>query len=256
MWVLFVLVAWGAAALSCARLCAAAATAWRAPRGTGRPPAPSALSLYETAFLSGGPPRLADVALVAMSEERRILLAHTGWATVVDPRGRDAMERSVLEAIGPGGQSPVPPIRTALGSADAVAALGDRLAAAGLAVPEALRAGLTSATRQVRGAAVLVAATGLTAELLEGFGDGSAGRAPWFALPLVLTLGALAIARWELRPEERRASPAGERLLHAADGDGGRTVLTDLARHGTRTLPKELRTALGGGRPPLRGVRG
>ncbi|MGW2560672.1 FHA domain-containing protein, partial [Streptomyces sp. NPDC001514] len=33
----------------------------------------------------------------------RLLLAHTGWATVVDPEGVDDLERSVIRAIGPQG---------------------------------------------------------------------------------------------------------------------------------------------------------
>ena len=260
MWVLFLLVAWGAALAACARLCRVAATAGSAENtaaNVGRDPVgpePPTLSLYETAFLSGGPQRLADVALVSMSGERRMLLAHTGWATVVDPEGRDDIERSVIAAIGPGGQSRIAPVRAALAAADAVRTLADRLVHAGLAVPEALRARLAAATRQVRGAALLVLASALAAELLEGAGDGAATRAPWFALPLVLTLGALAIARWEV-PFTHWASLEGRRLLRAADPASGHAVLTALARRGVRALPQaELRSALGGGRPPLRGL--
>lgn len=98
LWVLFLLVAWGAAALSCLRLCLAAASVDRA-----RDPGDVELTLYETAFLTGGPHRVADLALVTMHLRRRLLLAHTGWATVVDPEGRDEVERTVIRAIGPEG---------------------------------------------------------------------------------------------------------------------------------------------------------
>lgn len=258
MWVLFLVIAWVAAFAACARLCRVAVAAGNSAASFERDATatePASLSLYETAFLSGGPQRLTDVTLVSMSEERRMLLAHTGWATVVDPEGRDDIERSVITAIGPGGQSPIPPVRAALATEDAVRSLADRLVATGLAVPEPMRAGLAAAIRQVRGAALLVPAAALAAELLAGADDGSATRAPWFALPFVLTLGALAIARWEL-PFTRWASPAGERLLRtAAEPAGDRAGLVALARRGVRALPQaELRAALGGGRASLRGL--
>lgn len=258
MWVLFLVIAWVAAFASCARLCRVAVAAGNPAANFERAttaPEPVCLSLYETAFLSGGPQRLTDVTLVSMSEERRMLLAHTGWATVVDPQGRDDVERSVITAIGPGGQSPIPPVRTALAATDTVRSLADRLVATGLAVPETLRAELAAATRQVQGAALLVPAAALAAELLAGTDAGSATRAAWFALPLVLTLGALVIARWEM-PFTRWASPAGERLLRtAAEPAGDRAGLVALARRGVRALPQaELRAALGGGRASPRGL--
>ncbi|MGW7792192.1 TIGR04222 domain-containing membrane protein, partial [Streptomyces tricolor] len=99
-WVLLLLLAWAFAGTACTRLClaavrAAAVDARDAPAAQERD-----LTLYEAAFLSGGPARVADVTLVAMARQRRLLLAHTGWPTVVDPRGRDEMERSVIGAIG------------------------------------------------------------------------------------------------------------------------------------------------------------
>ncbi|NED12455.1 TIGR04222 domain-containing membrane protein, partial [Streptomyces sp. SID9124] len=104
---LLLLVAWGAAGSSCVRLCLAGARRpVRAPRDSGRQ-----LTLYEAAFLAGGPHRVADLALVSMHLRRRLLLAHTGWATVVDPEGRDEVERTVIRAIGPEGQSPIAPVR-------------------------------------------------------------------------------------------------------------------------------------------------
>ncbi|WP_446035375.1 TIGR04222 domain-containing membrane protein, partial [Streptomyces olivaceus] len=123
-WVLFLLSAWAVAGLACLRLCLAAvraaAAAAAAPRSVARE---HALTLYEAAFLSGGPRRVADLTLVSMARQRRLLLAHTGWATVVDPCGRDDMERSVIGAIGPEGQSRIAPVRAAAATADAVRGL-------------------------------------------------------------------------------------------------------------------------------------
>ncbi|MFC0599068.1 TIGR04222 domain-containing membrane protein [Streptomyces palmae] len=263
LWLLFLLVAWGAAILSCARLCVAAISAADGAELPGAPPGRS-LDLYETAFLAGGPQRVSDLTLVSMHRQRRLLLAHTGWVTVVDPEGRDDLERSLISAIGPEGQSPVPPVRAALGSGDAVRALGDRLVAAGLAVPARARTGVADAVRQVRAALALVLLSALVALVMVPPAGGAATVLPWFALPLLLTAGSLAIARAEVHPYTRWASPAGQQVLgritvpprppRSADGAGRRaddsTALTALAVHGTSALPEpELRAALRGGTP-------
>ncbi|MDX3430883.1 TIGR04222 domain-containing membrane protein [Streptomyces sp. ME01-18a] len=214
LWVLLLLVAWGAAAVSCIRLCLVTAGAAPLPSGAARAPVSPELNLYETAFLAGGPQRVADLALVSMHLRRRLLLARTGWATVVDPEGRDEVERTVIRAIGPEGQSRIAPIRAAAAAADAVRSLADRLVAAGLALPHGARTDLESAARAVRGAAVLVVVLAATAMLMPGQETGYAGPvAAWFGLPLVLTLGCLAIARVENHPYSPWASPSGQRWL-------------------------------------------
>jgi uncharacterized protein (TIGR04222 family) len=213
------------------------------------------LTLYEAAFLSGGPYRVADLTLVAMARQRRLLLAHTGWATVVDAQGRDDMERSALGAIGPGGQSRIAPIRSAAAAAEAVRALADRLVAAGLAVPDGARTTVACAVRQVQAAAVAVAVLGGVALLMPVEQVAQGYRVPvvaWFALPLVLTLGCLAIARFEVRPYTRWASPAGQRLLGSlAPQDGAaddRAYLTTVAVRGIHAvLDPDLRAAFAHG---------
>lgn len=209
-WLLFLLIACAAAVVSSARLCSAAVAAAREPEGAG---AGRRLSLYEVAFLSGGPQRVGDLALVAMDRQRRLLLAHTGWVTVVDPEGRNELERSVIAAIGPRGQSPVPPVRAALAAAAPVRALADRLVAAGLAVPAAARTNVAAAVRQVWAATGLVLLMEVAALLIVEPDSGRGQAAAWFALPLLLTLGCLAIAHAEVHPYTRWASPAGQRLL-------------------------------------------
>lgn len=195
-WVLLLLLAWAAAGTACTRLClaavhAAATDTKEATAGRGHD-----LTLYEAAFLSGGPRRVADLTLVSMARQRRLLLAHTGWATVVDPRGRDEMERSVIGAIGPEGQSRIEPVRDAAAAAEAVGSLADRLVSAGLAVPDGARTTVAAGVRQVRGAAVAVLALGAVALLMPASPDMPRTLvALWFALPLALTLSCLAIAR-------------------------------------------------------------
>ncbi|MFT2015592.1 TIGR04222 domain-containing membrane protein [Streptomyces sp. 796.1] len=213
LWVLFLVVAWVAAIVTCARLCQAAVAAARGADAPAATDAGRALTLYETAFLSGGPYRVSELALVAMHRERRLLLAHTGWVTVVDPVGRDELERSLIRAVGSAGQAPVSPVRSALAAADAVRALADRLVAAGLAVPDAARNGVASAVSLVRGACVLVLVAAFAALAIVPPTTGAGPVAAWFALPLVLTTGCLVIARVEVHPYTRWASPAGQQRL-------------------------------------------
>src|SRR3954470_20549406 len=152
-WVLLLLLAWAAAGISCTRLCLAAVRAAAVDTDATRW---HHLTLYEAAFLSGGPARVADLTLVSMARQHRLLLAHTGWATVVDPRGRDAIERSVIGAIGPEGQSRIGPVRATAAATDAVRDLAVRLVDAGLAVPDGSTTTVASGVRQVRAAALVV----------------------------------------------------------------------------------------------------
>ncbi|KUF16543.1 MULTISPECIES: TIGR04222 domain-containing membrane protein [Streptomyces] len=250
-WVPLLLLACALSLLTCARLClaavrAAASEARGAHQGRG-------LTLYEAAFLSGGPGRVVDVALLSMARRQRLLLAHTGWATVVDPVAKDDMERSVLGAIGPAGQSRIAPVRRTAAAADAVRSLADRLVAAGLAVPDGAWTGIAGAARQVRAAAVAVVALGVCATLLPAQGrEGQTPVAVWFALPFFLTLSSLAIARFEV-PTTRWASPAGQRLLGTLPS---RDDLTSVAVRGLRALEDPaLRAALSHRDPNLDGYR-
>ncbi|MEU4093484.1 TIGR04222 domain-containing membrane protein [Streptomyces sp. NPDC026673] len=249
MWMLFLLVAWAAAIASCTRLCRAAVAAAHLPAGAAAPAPDRALGLYEMAFLSGGPRRVTELALVAMGRERRLLLAGTGWATVVDPDGRDPVERSLIAATGPGGQAPVPVVRAAHAVSDGVRELAERLTATGLAVPPAARESISTGIREVRAAAVLILVASAAATAL-----GPAGRPllPWFALPLLVTLGCLVIARFEIHSYTRWAAPAGRELLRAVDvprrpaPDDRQQLLTALAVRGPSALPDPaLRAALG-----------
>ncbi|MGW2119957.1 TIGR04222 domain-containing membrane protein, partial [Streptomyces zhihengii] len=150
LWLLLLASAWAATAVSCLRLCLAAADVPRLPSGVpelgdgpgdadGEGTREAGLTLYEAAYLAGGPGRVADLALVAMHGRRGLLLAHTGWTTVVDPDAEDALERSVIAAAGPAGQELTASVRTAVAADGAVRAIGDRLVRAGLAVPDRAR---------------------------------------------------------------------------------------------------------------------
>ncbi|WP_225830550.1 TIGR04222 domain-containing membrane protein [Streptomyces sp. NK08204] len=249
-WVLFLLMAWAFVGTAASRLCLAAVRSAAADADVTAAGRERDLTLYEAAFLSGGPARVADLTLVSMARQRRLLLAHTGWATVVDPRGRDEMERSVIGAIGPEGQCRIEPVRSAAAGAEAVRRLGDALVRSGLAVPEGAGTTVAAAVRRVRAAALAVLALGGAALLLPvQTGTPHFLIALWFALPLTLALSCLALARMEAHPYSRWASPAGQRLLDAlprrASGDGDdRSFLTRVAVRGVRAVGEpELRAA-------------
>ncbi|MGW1766679.1 TIGR04222 domain-containing membrane protein [Streptomyces sp. NPDC002073] len=258
-WVLFLLVAWAGALLACGRLLTAAgAAAEPAPRATVH--RHEDLTLYEAAYLAGGPQRVAVLALLSMQRQRRLLLAHTGWATVVDPVGRDPLERSLLGVFGPDGQSPVAAVRTAAAGCTAVRELAERLWAAGLAVPEATRTGYEEGLRAVRAATGLILLLAVVSlALVSGPGTDPTLVACWFALPLLLTVSCLAISRFESRPHSPWASPAGQRLLVGMDRAHPRTptdagqddpgLLAAVAVRGLSAVPDPgLRAALSGGR--------
>ncbi|MEU9111606.1 TIGR04222 domain-containing membrane protein [Streptomyces sp. NPDC048483] len=247
MWLLFLAVAWVAAGLSCARVCRTALAAARAtlPVPGSDERRPPELTLYETAYLAGGPHRVADVALVSMAGKHRLLLAHTGWASVIDPVGRDGVERAVLAAIGPEGQCRIQAIRGALATTAVVRALSDRLVAAGLALPAQARTGVATAIRRLKGTVLLVPPAAGAALWTAPAGTGSGLLLAWFALPLVLTTGTWAIARMEVHPYPNWATPAGERLLRQHRQADARAALTALAVHGRSTLTDPaLRAAL------------
>ncbi|WP_330460458.1 TIGR04222 domain-containing membrane protein [Streptomyces sp. NBC_00820] len=251
-WVLLLVLAWAFTGLACTRLCLAAMRTAAADREAAAAGHERDLTLYEAAFLSGGPARVADLTMVSMARQRRLLLAHTGWATVVDPLGHDEMEQSVIGAIGPEGQSRIAPVRTAAAGTEAVRRLADGLVRAGLAIPDDTPVTVAAGLRQVRAAAPVVLALGATALLMPTeTGMPRSLMALWFALPLGLALSCLAIARIEGHSATRWASPAGQRLLGALNrrrARGGsrdeRSFLTSVAIRGIRAIGEpELRAA-------------
>ncbi|MER6917389.1 TIGR04222 domain-containing membrane protein [Streptomyces sp. NPDC000594] len=248
LWFPLLLVAWIATAIGCVRLCAAAVVA-AGPGGGGRAVTGRRLAPEEAAFLVGGPYRVLDVTLFGMHLRHRLLLAHTGWATVVEPEPAGELERAVVSAAGPGGQERTARIRERAAGSAPVRALGERLSGDGLAVPPAARALMVSALRGVRTAAALTVGCALAALVLPAGGPGPLLTLLWFALPLVASLSCLAIARVEVRPYTRWASPAGRWLLTRTGTDPGgdeRAALTAVALRGPDAVTDPLlRRALG-----------
>ncbi|MFC9797279.1 TIGR04222 domain-containing membrane protein [Streptomyces sp. NPDC057695] len=244
VWVPLLLVACVVAGVGCARLCRAALAA--ACPADGDAPAGGApeLTVGEAAYLAGGPLRVTDLTLVSMHRGRRLFLARTGWATVVDAAAcaADPLERAVVGALGPGGQAPIPAVRPLVADADSVRLLAERLVARGLAVSAAGRREVAAGLRAVRAGVLLSLVLGAVSALLVP----AAERAPvlaGFALPLVASGLCLLIGRAEVYPYTRWASPAGQRVLA---GLSAADPLTALATRGTGVLEPELRAALRG----------
>ncbi|MGF1426971.1 TIGR04222 domain-containing membrane protein [Kitasatospora sp. LaBMicrA B282] len=255
MWLLFLVPACVVSVLACLRLVRAAAAADAMTGLTeDEEEEQPAIGLYETAYLAGGPERVVELALVLMSGRGRLHLAHTGWTTVVDPKGRSRLERALIKEIGPEGQCRTSELREALSEHPTVAEIGTRLTLAGLATPPAIRETTLLAVRQVRQAlllsvVLLVAALTLT----EPGRHTDAAALAWFSLPLILTTGTLLMARVDIHPYTRWAAPAGDEVLRelrrrprrpgtgAGDGpqdvaDAERRLLTAVAIDGAEAL--------------------
>ncbi|WP_406204400.1 TIGR04222 domain-containing membrane protein [Kitasatospora sp. NBC_01560] len=256
MWLLFLIPACAAAVLSCIRLVRMTATADALAGQDGpRPPEAVGVGLYETAYLAGGPERVVELALVLMASRGRLHLAHTGWTTVVDPRGRSRLERAVVAAAGPDGQCRTDELRRAMAVHPTVLEIGARLSLAGLATPALVQQHTVLVIRQVRQALLLslvLLAGALAVAGLTG-GDASAALA-WFALPLVLTSGTLLMARVDVYPYTHWASPVGQEVLREVrpprqrglTDDDERELLTAVAMIGPAAHPDaRLRAALG-----------
>ncbi|MFJ2937175.1 TIGR04222 domain-containing membrane protein [Streptomyces sp. NPDC087219] len=245
VWVPLLLVACVVAGVGCARLCRATLAAVLPPRAEAPEGSAPELTVGEAAYLAGGPLRVTDLTLVSMHRERRLLLARTGWATVLDAGAcaADPLERAVIGALGPQGQAPIPAVRPRVAAADSVHLLAERLVARGLAVSAAGRREVSAGLRAVRAGFLLSLALGTVSALLGPAAERAAVLAG-FALPLLASGLCLLIGRTEVYPYTRWASPAGQRLLA---GLSPADPLTALATRGPAVLEPELRAALRGG---------
>ncbi|MFF0478145.1 TIGR04222 domain-containing membrane protein [Streptomyces sp. NPDC004284] len=245
VWLPLLLVAFVVAGVGCARVCRASMAAARPHETDGG--ADRELTVCEAAYLAGGPLRVTDLTLVSMHRARRLLLAHTGWATVVDADAAgDELERAVVGAIGPGGQSPIPAVRPVVAAAESVRLLAEGLVDRGLAVSDEDRREVAAGVRAVRAGFLLTLVLGTVAALLVP-GDERAPVVAAFALPLLASGLCLLIGRVEVYPYTRWASPAGQRLLSGlSPADPLADPLTALATRGPAVLEPELRAALKG----------
>ncbi|MDF9816261.1 uncharacterized protein (TIGR04222 family) [Streptomyces sp. SPB162] len=86
----------------------------------------------ETAFLAGGPGRVADTVIAAMHGDGRITVTTPGQLTVIRPVAQNPVEVALLEACGAEWGGGLRQVRTAVLIGPAVQSIGDRLARRGL----------------------------------------------------------------------------------------------------------------------------
>ncbi|MFJ2865384.1 TIGR04222 domain-containing membrane protein [Kitasatospora sp. NPDC087314] len=168
------------------------------------------LPLMDTAFLSGGPGRVFDTALVRMHLAERAVVNRAGLVTLIGHKPYEAVDQAILEAVGPGGSRELAPLRRAVMRSAAVQEIGDRLADRGLMRrPERLRRARTA--RRLLWLALLgVVVFTVLAYVLDDGGAGSDRPAVWIPL-LLLFIGVVSLL---VTPAvEGRITPAGQRQL-------------------------------------------
>ncbi|WP_371519230.1 TIGR04222 domain-containing membrane protein [Kitasatospora sp. NBC_01300] len=168
------------------------------------------LPLMDTAFLSGGPGRVFDTALIRMHLSERAVISRAGLVTLTGHKPYDAVDQAVLDAVGPGRSRELAPLRRAVMRSAAVQEIGDRLADRGLMRhPERLRRARTA--RRLLWLALLgVAVSTVLAYVLDDGGAGSDRPAPWVPVVL-LVFGVISLlVTW---PAKGRITPAGRRQL-------------------------------------------
>ncbi|MFJ9950552.1 TIGR04222 domain-containing membrane protein [Kitasatospora sp. NPDC091207] len=166
------------------------------------------LPLLDTAFLSGGPGRVFDTALVRMHQAGRVVVNRAGLVTLTTERAYDAVDLAIIEAVGPTGQRDLTSLRRAVMRAPAVQELGDGLANRGLLRNPTLLRRAKVARRLLWLALLLTVVTIAAAYLVD---RGEADR-PSLWLPPVLVLFGLVslLVTW---PFKGRITPAGRRQL-------------------------------------------
>lgn len=173
------------------------------------------LPLLDTAFLSGGPGRVFDTALVRMHMSEQAVVSRSGLVTLTGAKPYDAVDKAVQDAVGPTGSRQIGSLRRAVMRSAAVQEIGDRLADRGLLRrPERLRRA-RNARRLLWLALLLVAASAVAAVLLD---DGAAGhdRPNLWPPGILLALGFVTLL--VTLPIRSRITPAGQRQLSLMQG--------------------------------------
>lgn len=90
------------------------------------------LDVYDVAYLTGGPDRMVDTAVVALVRGGRVRVHSPGQLATRDLSRRHPVEAAVLDAVGPSGHRSVDTIRWRLREDERLLDVGRRLRAAGL----------------------------------------------------------------------------------------------------------------------------
>jgi hypothetical protein len=90
------------------------------------------LDLYDVAFLTGGPARVVDTALVALVRAGKLRIHSPGELATADLTRRHPVEAAVLDAVGPSGHRSADTVRWRLVDDHRLLDVGRRLRSAGL----------------------------------------------------------------------------------------------------------------------------
>lgn len=90
------------------------------------------LDVYDIAFLTGGPDRAVDTAVVALVRSGRVRVHSPGQLATCDLSRRHPVEAAVLDAVGPTGHRSVDTIRWRLRDDERLLDVGRRLRKSGL----------------------------------------------------------------------------------------------------------------------------
>ncbi|MEU3600284.1 TIGR04222 domain-containing membrane protein [Streptomyces sp. NPDC006798] len=206
-------------AFTAALLIAAVVTS-RAPGRVRRVPLDD---LYEAAFLSGGPGRVADTAFMRLHTDGMVTIARPG---VIAPRRADTtvageIPRVVLDTVRRAESGAIGALRKEVTTSPAVQRLGDDLAGRGLLIrPSRAR----DAVNRWAGIQFVVCTIGIPVSIgLVAFFHDSAAAPPLIALPPLFFIGVL-VARFSRTRARIRLSPEGRAALGLYQGRHNRTV--------------------------------
>ncbi|MFF0482286.1 TIGR04222 domain-containing membrane protein [Streptomyces sp. NPDC004435] len=203
--------------------------------------------VYEAAFLSGGPGRVADTALATMHVDGRLAIGGPGVVAVVRAVAHDPVERAVLDVHAAAPSGALHHLRLGVMTHPAVQEIGDGLAARGLLVlPERRRA----VRRWCVGtalAAVLMVPVAVVVTVVQ-FTDPEGAMIPFVVLVLPLFFACLLTAIICGSAYGRQLGSAGQTALAAfrrSYGLGSSGTAHAVALGGIRALPDpELRERL------------
>ncbi|MFE0424589.1 TIGR04222 domain-containing membrane protein [Streptomyces sp. NPDC058953] len=207
------------AAFTAALLIAASVTSKRPDRGRRAP----LDDLYEAAFLSGGPGRVADTAIIRLHTDGMITVARPG---VITPGRGDStvsgeIPRTVLDTVRAADSGALGALRKEIATSPTVQRLGDDLADRGLLIrpsPARDRVVRWARTQQLIFALGIPVGFGLVAFFYD-----SAAALPLIALPPLLIIGYLLAKHSGVRAR-MRLSPEGSSALRLYRGRHHRTV--------------------------------
>ncbi|OIV35573.1 hypothetical protein BIV57_20850 [Mangrovactinospora gilvigrisea] len=229
--------AWTGGEVGCA---AAVLAAWAAGRLPRRPASAEELAAEEYAYLTGGPARVAEVALVRMQQAGLIGVSRASRVTVHGDADADDVpavhEELVAAASGKRDGATVARVREAVAAGPAVAALRGALAARGLVHGERPDAAHRRWTALAAAGLAGLVACGVLGTVLP---SASAPRTPLLAVGAVLlcvsALLAVRLARASGRPTREGRGAVGA-LLRRSPWTGASEVPEKRERARLRTL--------------------